>query len=245
MYYEDYCRTNSIETAAPLGTGDFYAQLQRIAKRRSRALQEIAQMTTKEEPFFSAVFQRGLDIVLSLLGMCVGALPFLIIAIAIKLDSRGSVFYCQTRVGRGGQLFEMVKFRTMRQDAESNTGPVWAAKHDPRLTYVGAFLREYRFDELPQLINILLGEMTFVGPRPERPEFVYRFIQCMPAFERRHDVKPGIAGLAQLYNGYDSSPMSIYKKLRWDAVYIRKKSLTFDCVVLYRTVMAVLRGKIQ
>jgi lipopolysaccharide/colanic/teichoic acid biosynthesis glycosyltransferase len=234
-----------MDAVAPLSDTDFYSQLNQIAKRRAAVLAEIAQMPQRTESWFSAALQRCIDLILSAVGMFIGAIPFMAIAIAIKLDSRGPVFYCQTRVGKNGHLFEIVKFRTMRQDAESATGPVWASRLDPRLTYVGAFLREFRLDELPQLFNILAGEMTFVGPRPERPEFVYWFIQYMPAFERRHDVKPGIAGLAQLYNGYDTSPMSVYRKLRWDAVYIKKKSLTLDFIILYRTVMAVMSGRMM
>ena len=141
-------------------------------------------------------------------------------------------------------MFHMLKFRTMKPDAEQMTGPVWATKHDPRFTRVGAVLRRVRLDEIPQLFNILKGEMTFVGPRPERPEFVYWFIKCMPAFGRRHDVKPGIAGFAQLKSGYDNSAMSVYRKVRWDAQYLRKKGLTKDFWILYRAVIAVLRGQV-
>ena len=172
------------------------------------------------------------------------AIPFLAIAIAIKIDSPCPIFYRQKRVGRGGSVFQMIKFRTMRHDAESATGAVWSADPDPRVTRVGAFLRELRLDELPQLLNIFKGEMTFVGPRPERPEFVYLFVQYMPAFDRRHDVKPGIAGMAQLMNSYDYSAKSIYRKLRWDAQYMRKKCLSTDFCILYRTVIAVLKGEL-
>jgi lipopolysaccharide/colanic/teichoic acid biosynthesis glycosyltransferase len=185
-----------------------------------------------------------LDILLSSVGILVCAIPFLVIAIAIKLDSPGRVFYRQARVGKGGEVFQIIKFRTMSDNAERGTGPVWAAVKDPRLTRVGAFLRGMRLDELPNLFNVLKGDMGLVGPRPERPEFVYWFIQYMSAFDRRHDVKPGITGLAQLKNGYDTSAASVYRKLRWDVEYIKRKCLSLDLWIIYCTVFAVLRGKV-
>jgi lipopolysaccharide/colanic/teichoic acid biosynthesis glycosyltransferase len=189
--------------------------------------------------------QRVADIFLSGLGLITGAIPFLVIAIAIKIDSAGPVLYRQARVGKGGKVFQMFKFRTMYNDAERMTGPVWAAAQDPRSTRVGALLRRLRLDELPQLFNILMGDMTFVGPRPERPEFVYHFIRYMPAFDRRHEVKPGVTGLAQMKNGYDDSAMSIYKKIRWDMQYLKKRCMTMDLYVLRRTVVLVLKGEIK
>jgi len=244
MHYEEYCKARGVHQASPFATRDFYQELNRIAESRATVLADIDQMTTKKLSALYEVVQRCVDILLSCLGMLVGALPFFVIAVAIKIDSRGPVFYRQARVGKGGQVFQMVKFRTMLHNAEQVTGPVWAMNPDPRATRVGTFLRKVKLDELPQLFNILKGEMGFVGPRPERPEFVYRFVQDMPAFDRRHEVKPGIAGFAQLMSGYDNSAESIYRKLRWDVRYIQKKSLKTDFCVLCRTVIAVLRGKV-
>ena len=244
MHYTEYCRTQIAHQGSPVGNEDFFQGLRQIAESRSAVLTDIKQQPVKLLPKHYERIQRCLDILLSCVGLVLGAIPFLVIAIAIKLDSAGSVFYRQKRVGKGGKVFEIIKFRTMRQDAESMTGAVWSAQHDPRITRLGVFLRKVRFDEMPQLFNILKGEMTFVGPRPERPEFVYRFIQYLPAFDRRHDVKPGIAGLAQMMNGYDNSSDSVYRKLRWDAEYMRRKCLVTDFFIFYRTVMAVVKGTV-
>ena len=247
MHYTEHCKAQgipSIYRRSPLGDDDFYYTLNEIAEHRSTVLADIEQMSVKKLSKLYEGMQRCLDILLSSLGIVIGAIPFLVIAVGIKIDSAGPVFYRQRRVGRGGKVFQMIKFRTMRRDAERMTGAVWSAAHDPRVTRVGAFLREVRLDEIPQLFNILKGQMTFVGPRPERPEFVYQFTQYMPAFDRRHDVKPGIAGLAQMMNGYDNSAKSIYRKLRWDAQYLRKRCLMTDFFILFRTVVVVLRGAI-
>ena len=244
MHYTAYCKTQKAHQGAPFQANDFYRGLKRIAESRSTVLTNIRQMSVNPIPTFLKGVQRCLDMVLSGLGLIVGAIPFVVIAMVISIDSKGPVFYRQKRVGKGGNVFQMIKFRTMRQDAERTTGAVWCGDNDPRVTRVGAFLRKVRLDEMPQLVNILKGEMTFVGPRPERPEFVYRFIQYLPAFDRRHDVKPGIAGLAQMMNGYDTSSESVYRKLRWDAEYMRRKCLMTDVFIFYRTVMAVLKGSV-
>ena len=244
MHYTEYCQAQSRHQGAPLENHDFYQEFNQLVKNRSTVLADIQQVSVNSIPKYFEVVQRCFDVLLSCLGLVIGAIPFLTIAIAIKIDSAGAVFYRQKRVGKGGKVFQMIKFRTMRQDAERMTGAVWSGDNDPRVTRVGAFLRKVRLDEMPQLFNILKGQMTFVGPRPERPEFVYQFIQYMPAFDRRHDVKPGIAGLAQMMNGYDNSSHSIYRKLRWDAEYMRRKCLMMDFFIFYRTVRAVLKGTV-
>ena len=244
MHYTEYCKAQGIHQDTPLALYDFHQGLKQISMDYPSVLAEIERMTPRRLSNLYEVMQRCLDILLGFVGILINAIPFLVIAIAIKIDSPGPVLYRQKRVGKGGKVFQMIKFRTMRQDAEHTTGPVWAAKHDPRVTRVGVFLRRMRLDEMPQLLNILKGDMTFVGPRPERPEFVYLFTEHIPAFDRRHDVKPGIAGIAQLMNGYDSSTKSIYRKLRWDAQYMQKKCMKTDIDILLRTIVAVLRGTI-
>jgi len=131
----------------------------------------------------------------------------------------------------------------MVQDAERKTGPVWARKDDPRLTVVGGVLRKAKIDELPQLFNVIKGEMSLVGPRPERPCFVQRFAEIMPGYNRRHDVIPGITGLAQLRNGYDKTPDDIYRKVRYDVTYIQKMGLAIDLRLLMETFLAILLVK--
>ena len=140
-------------------------------------------------------------------------------------------------------MFRIHKFRTMVKDAERKTGAVWAKKDDPRVTVVGRVLRKSKIDELPQLMNVIKGEMSLVGPRPERPYFVQRFDEIVPGYARRHDVIPGITGLAQLKNGYDSTPDDIYRKLRYDVTYIKKMGMAIDLRLLTDTFLAVLVGR--
>ena len=167
-------------------------------------------------------------------------LPVLALAmICIYIDSPGPVFYKQERVGYKGKLFKVVKLRSMRLDAEKD-GPQWAQKHDPRVTRVGAFLRSTRIDELPQLLNVIRGEMSLIGPRPERPMFVEQFNREIPGFHNRLLMKPGLTGWAQVNGGYDISPE---EKLELDLYYIRNASLWLDLRILARTVKVVLTGE--
>ena len=244
MHYVEYCKAHGVPQTSPSATDDFYEEFNQIAMNRPTVLANIEQMPIKKLSKFHEATRRCVDVLLSCLGILFAAIPVLAIAIAIKIDSPGPVFYRQTRVGKRGRVFQIVKFRTMWHNAESTTGPVWTTTEDPRLTYVGTFLRKVRLDELPQLLNILKGDMAFVGPRPERPEFVYWFTRYMPAFDRRHDVTPGLTGFAQLRNGYDTSAYSVYRKLRWDTQYMRRRGLTKDLGVIYRTVIAVLKGEV-
>ncbi len=162
---------------------------------------------------------------------------------AVRLTSRGPVFYTQWRVGQGGRLFRIYKFRTMRVDAERETGPVWAAgEDDPRLTPIGGWLRRHHLDELPQLINVIKGEMSLVGPRPERPVFVREFAGKWPDYRRRLQVKPGLTGLAQVRNGYDRHERDVRRKLVFDLLYIRRMCWWLDLRILARTAVLALRG---
>jgi len=153
----------------------------------------------------------------------------LVVAIAIKLDSRGPVFFRQERMGRGGHIFKIVKFRTMVSDAEKETGPVLASIDDDRVTRVGRILRHLRIDEIPQMWNVLTGEMALAGPRPERPEIYDGIIMDMPEFFKRLEVKPGITGLAQIRGGYHTEPKD---KLRYDLLYIRRRSILLDLKII-------------
>ncbi|WP_026377203.1 TIGR03013 family XrtA/PEP-CTERM system glycosyltransferase [Aestuariibacter salexigens] len=173
--------------------------------------------------------------------------PFMLLtAVAIYLDdgrrTKTSVFYEQERVGLNGKLFKIKKFRSMRPDAESE-GAKWAQKNDDRVTSIGQFIRKYRIDELPQLINVFRGEMAFIGPRPERPEFVERLIKEVPYYNQRHNVKPGLAGWAQLNYPYGASVEDSLEKLKFDLYYVKHQSLLLDLLILIRTVEVVLFGK--
>jgi lipopolysaccharide/colanic/teichoic acid biosynthesis glycosyltransferase len=147
------------------------------------------------------------------------------------------------RVDYMGRPFEIVKFRTMVQDAESKTGPVWATKNDPRITRLGAFLRKTRLDEIPQFWSILKGDMSLVGPRPERPTFVKELSQKVRDYHRRLEVKPGLTGLAQVENGYDESLASVNRKVKFDLHYIKRWSLWYDIRILLKTVVVVVTGR--
>jgi sugar transferase (PEP-CTERM system associated) len=166
-----------------------------------------------------------------------------LIAILIKLTSKGPVLYRQKRVGLNGKVFECYKFRTMRSDAEADTGPTWACDDDPRITKVGHFLRASRLDEIPQLWNVLKGDMAFVGPRPERPEFVEKLSQAIPYYNLRHATRPGITGWAQTLYKYGNTVEDSTEKLRYDLYYIKNCSPGLDLWIIFNTIRTVLLGK--
>jgi exopolysaccharide biosynthesis polyprenyl glycosylphosphotransferase len=181
---------------------------------------------------------RAIDLVGAILLAVVLAVPMLLIALLIKLTGRGPVMYWQERTGRNGQSFVMYKFRTMRVDAEERSGPVWAKRGDPRRTWIGVLLRRSSLDELPQLINVIKGEMSLVGPRPERPFFVQSFSEKMPDYHRRHQVLPGITGWAQI-NGWRGDS-SIEKRLECDLYYVDNWSVWLNLRILLLTPFKVL-----
>ena len=168
---------------------------------------------------------------------------FLVVAVLIKLDSPGPVIYSQIRVGQNGKRIRIYKFRSMRNDAEQNGDAVWAVENDPRITRVGGFLRKSRMDEFPQLFNVMIGELDFVGPRPERPEFVEKLQDQIPYYALRHTVKPGITGWAQVMFHYGSSIDESKEKLQYDLFYIKNMSLKLDLLILFHTVKIVLLGR--
>jgi sugar transferase (PEP-CTERM system associated) len=193
----------------------------------------------------SAIFKRlkrVLDISGSLFGLIVFSLVSVIISFAIRLESKGPVLYRQKRVGEDGKIFHLLKFRSMRADAEAN-GPVWAQKDDQRVTRVGRIIRKLRLDEVPQMFNVLRGEMSFVGPRPERPFFVEQLKSEIPFYSERHVVKPGITGWAQISYPYGASKEDALEKLKYDLYYIKHMSLLFDLLIVLQTVKIVLLGK--
>jgi sugar transferase (PEP-CTERM system associated) len=189
------------------------------------------------------LMRRALSTFVSLILLIVvlPILPFVILA--IKLDSRGPVLYRQKRVGRAGQIFYCFKFRTMRQDAEADTGPTWAGDDDPRITRVGKFLRSSRIDEIPQLWCVFKGDMAFVGPRPERPEFVEWLTLEIPYYGMRHAVRPGITGWAQVRYKYGNTVEDAKQKLQYDLFYIKNASLGLDLLIMFQTIKIVLLGR--
>ncbi|EPY7710144.1 sugar transferase [Bacillus pacificus] len=183
--------------------------------------------------------KRVLDVVLSSIGLIVVAPLILIVGILIKIESRGNIFYLQERVGLYGKEFKVIKLRSMRQDAERK-GAQWATINDPRITRVGSFIRKTRIDELPQLINIFKGEMSFIGPRPEREVFVREFEKKISGFSNRVEVKPGLTGLAQVKGGYDLSPK---EKWELDMEYIKIQGFKIDAYIILKTIRVVITGE--
>jgi lipopolysaccharide/colanic/teichoic acid biosynthesis glycosyltransferase len=221
--------------------------------------------------WMNRIVKRTIDLIGAGVGILLTAPIMLVLAGLIKLDSRGPVFYSQTRVGMNrrktdrrlgravsaensrrrerrrddllGLPFSILKFRTMVVDAEKTSGPVWASKNDSRITRIGRILRKTRMDEIPQFFSVLKGDMSLVGPRPERPTFVAHLSTRIDNYTSRLQVKPGITGLAQVENGYDSSLQSVNRKVQYDIEYIRRWSLLSDLRILAKTVFVVLTGK--
>jgi exopolysaccharide biosynthesis polyprenyl glycosylphosphotransferase len=191
--------------------------------------------------FYIKKIKRGFDVAAATLGLLL-LWPILAIAmLVVALTSRGSIFYCQTRSGRFGRPFRVIKLRTMQMDAEPD-GPAWTRDGDPRVTPVGRFLRKYRIDEIPQLINVLRGEMSFVGPRPERPEFIEQLSREIPSFQERVLAQPGITGWAQVNYPYGNSAEDARRKLEYDLYYLKHMSVLLDIFILLDTVRIILRG---
>jgi exopolysaccharide biosynthesis polyprenyl glycosylphosphotransferase len=186
------------------------------------------------------LIERSFDILLSLLIMIVTAPVLLVTAALIKIDSKGPIFYRQTRVGLFGVPFEIIKFRSMRLDAEQAGAPVWATKRDPRVTKIGAILRLLRIDELPQLFNVLRGEMSVIGPRPERPHFVDDLAARIPHYRDRAVAKPGITGWAQINYPYGASVEDARRKLAYDLYYIKHRSLMMDFRICVATIRVII-----
>lgn len=237
----------------------------------SKALDEKYQRKLVKAALFYT--KRLLDITGAIIGLILGSLFFLVLPILIKLDSKGPVFYSQVRVGQNrrrkkrriiaaststnrrngdrreivnhGKPFVIYKFRTMREDAEKKCGPVWASDNDPRITPLGRILRATHLDEFPQLINILKGDMSFVGPRPERPHFVNKLAVEIPMYVERLKVKPGLTGLAQVKAGYDYSIESVKKKLNYDLEYCQNGNLVSYFKIMFLTFFKSLAGKIK
>jgi exopolysaccharide biosynthesis polyprenyl glycosylphosphotransferase len=186
------------------------------------------------------IFKRALDVTAALILGTIALLLGPLIAVAIKLDSKGDVLFRQTRTGKGGREFRLIKFRTMTQDAEAH-GAQWASERDNRITRVGAFMRKTRIDELPQLWNVIKGEMSLVGPRPERPEFVEKLAESIPFYGARHLVKPGLTGWAQINFRYGASIDDSMEKLQHDLYYLKNRSVSLELSILLKTIGTVLR----
>ncbi|TWW13658.1 hypothetical protein LABALGNA3A7_05810 [Dellaglioa algida] len=184
------------------------------------------------------IFKRIFDIIFSIIALIPAIIIIIIFAIIVVIDSKGGPFYAQERVGLMGKKFKVFKLRSMRIDAEVN-GAQWAEEEDPRITNVGKFMRKMRIDELPQLFNVLVGQMSLIGPRPERPNFTQQFSEEVEGFEQRLLIKPGLSGYAQVNGGYDITP---FEKLKLDLYYMEHFSLRLDLKIFIKTVAVVFTG---
>ncbi|MEN8209536.1 MAG: sugar transferase [Candidatus Fermentibacteria bacterium] len=192
--------------------------------------------------FWQKIVKVFIDYFVSFFVLLLGLPLWILLAVLLKLDSKGPVFYRQERVGKGGRIFRVFKFRSMVNDAEKRSGPVWAGRNDSRITRIGRFLRKSRLDEIPQLLNVLRGEMSIVGPRPERPVFVEELRKMYPFYQKRLTIKPGLTGWAQVKLEYDTDMESVANKLRYDFFYIENQSIFLDLEILARTLKVVLTG---
>lgn len=192
---------------------------------------------------YNTTIKRFIDLCLAVPMLILSSPLWLIIAACIKLDSKGPVLYKQERVGKNHEHFFIYKFRTMMKNAEQLTGPVWAKEADPRITRVGRLLRRFRLDELPQLLMVITGGMSLIGPRPERPFFIDKLAQEYPFYYRRHKIRPGITGWAQIKHPYDQAIEDVRQKLKYDFYYIENLSFSLDFKIMLSTVWVMLSGK--
>ncbi len=187
--------------------------------------------------------KRIIDILLSIIGLLLTLPLSLITAVLIKWESKGPAIYRQKRVGKNGAIFNLYKFRSMEVDAEKHTGPVWAEKNDERVTFIGKCIRKVRIDEIPQMINVLKGDMSFIGPRPERPYFVEMLSQKIPYYDQRHSINPGITGWAAVNYSYGATVEDAIQKLQYDLYYIKNISLFLDIIIFLKTIAIVVGGR--
>lgn len=224
---------------------DFYQIVSGLSKTNQIFGMPIIEISPEPMPLWEKAVKRLMDVTISVV-VLIGLAPFLLlVALFIRLGSPGPVIFRQERIGRNGKPFVMNKFRTMVQDAERKTGPMWAKKNDPRITKIGYWLRKLRIDELPQLYNVIRGQMSLVGPRPEREHFVEQFKHQIPLYMRRLRVRPGITGWAQVKWKYDASLDDVKEKTKYDLYYVENISLRMDIKIIINTLITMIKGKGQ
>lgn len=219
--------------------GQYVGRLEDKIYGLSNGISEELDYSIVNDSFLFKIYHRVLDIIIGIVGLVISIPILIIFGIMIKKEDGGPIFYKQDRLGKDGKVIFIYKLRSMRVDAEKN-GAVWAEKNDPRITKVGRFIRKTRIDEIPQFLNILKGEMSIIGPRPERPTLTMEFNEKIPGFINRLVVKPGLTGYAQVNGGYDISPED---KIKDDLYYIRNRSFFLDLGILLKTVKVVLTGE--
>ena len=194
------------------------------------------------DTFYSNVLKRFIDVIIAFTGILICIPIWLIVGILIKVDSYGPIFYSQSRTGKEEKLFNILKFRSMISNAESETGPIWSDSDDKRITRLGKILRRFHLDETPQLINILKGDMSIVGPRPERPFFIEKLKEAYPFYSRRLKIRPGVTGWAQINQPFDTNIKDVHQKLKYDFYYIENLNLRLDFHIIFRTIWVIFRG---
>ncbi len=219
--------------------GQYVGRLEDKIYGFSNEISEELDYSIVNDSFLFKIYHRVLDIMIGIVGLVISIPILIIFGIMIKKEDGGPIFYKQDRLGKDGKVIFIYKLRSMRVDAEKN-GAVWAEKNDPRITKVGRFIRKTRIDEIPQFLNILKGEMSIIGPRPERPTLTMEFNEKIPGFINRLVVKPGLTGYAQVNGGYDISPED---KIKDDLYYIKNRSVFLDLNILLKTVKVVLTGE--
>lgn len=239
----DGMKTSSGRPVALKLVPDFYSAIGGMARTEHMYGLPLIEVLPVPTPDWERHSKRLIDLIVSLTVLTLGLPLWLLLGLLVRVSSPGGAIYSQTRSGRHGVPFTIYKYRTMYRDAEKKTGPIWAEKNDARITPLGRFMRAYRLDEIPQLINVLKGEMSLVGPRPERPEFVEQLARNIPLYSRRHRVKPGITGLAQVKWHYDKDLEDVRQKLKYDLLYIEHMSLRFDFQILLQTARTVFERK--
>ncbi|MCH8123356.1 MAG: sugar transferase [Bacteroidetes bacterium] len=221
---------------------DFYTLIGGMARTEHMYGLPLIEVLPEPMQAWEESLKRLMDLVISGTVLVVGLPLWIVIDFMVRLTSSGPSIYRQHRVGQHGREFVMYKYRTMRINAEAETGPVWASEDDPRYTRFGRWLRKWRIDEIPQMWNVFKGDMSLVGPRPERPFFVAKFSSQIPLYSRRHRVKPGITGWAQVKWRYDSNLDDVRQKVKYDLFYIENMSFKRDLQILFRTVYTAIRG---
>jgi exopolysaccharide biosynthesis polyprenyl glycosylphosphotransferase len=222
---------------------DLYEVISGLARTEQISGMPLIEVNFQESKWSSSGLKRSLDFILSSI-VLIALFPIaILIGVIIKLNSKGPIIYSQERLGYRGISYKIYKFRSMVVDAEDESGPVWALDDDPRITSFGKILRKYRIDELPQLINVFFGQMSLIGPRPERPYFIEKLKEKFPLYERRFRVRPGITGWSQIKHPSDLKEEDVRQKLRYDFYYIENLSFNLDIKILISTVVVVLSGK--
>ncbi len=222
---------------------DLYEVISGLARTQQIAGLPLMELDLNLHTIYVSSIKRLVDILIGI-PMLIAAIPvWALVAILVKIDSKGPILYRQERLGFHGKPFNICKFRSMRQDAEQGTGPVWAGENDNRITSVGRWLRRFRLDEIPQLMNVVRGDMSLIGPRPERPYFVDKLMKEFPFYHRRLNVKPGISGWAQIKHPYDQDIEDVRQKLKYDFYYIENISFSLDIKILFSTAWVVFSGQ--